>query len=30
MSGGAEANKSGLTWEAWVKTLAVEENFRYS
>ena len=27
MSGGAEANKSGLTWEAWVKTLAVEENF---
>jgi hypothetical protein len=27
MSGGAEANKSGLTWEAWVKTLAEKQGF---
>jgi PD-(D/E)XK nuclease superfamily domain len=27
MSGGSEANKSGLTWEAWVKTLAEKQNF---
>lgn len=27
MSGGAEANKSGLTWEAWVKTLAATQKF---
>ena len=27
MSGGAEANKSGLTWEAWVKTLAETQGF---
>ena len=27
MSGGAEANKSGLTWEAWVKTLAEKQRF---
>jgi len=27
MSGGAEANQSGLTWEAWVKTLADRQGF---
>ena len=27
MSGGAEANRSGLTWEAWVKTLAEKQGF---
>ena len=27
MSGGAEANRSGLTWEAWVKTLAESQDF---
>ena len=27
MSGGAEANRSGLTWEAWVKTLADKQGF---
>ncbi|MEK7802461.1 MAG: PD-(D/E)XK nuclease superfamily protein [Pseudomonadota bacterium] len=27
MSGGAEANKSGLTWEAWVKTVAEKQGF---
>jgi len=28
MSGGAEANKSGLTWEAWIKTLAEKQGFQ--
>lgn len=27
MVGGAEANKSGLTWEAWVKTVAEKQGF---
>ncbi len=27
MSGGSEANKSGLTWEAWVRTLALQQGF---
>ncbi len=27
MSGGAEANKSGLTWEAWVKVTAEKQGF---
>ena len=27
MSGGAEANRSGLTWEAWVRTLAERQGF---
>ncbi len=27
MSGGAEANRSGLTWEAWIKTLAERQDF---
>lgn len=28
MSGGAEANRSGLTWEAWVRTLAERQGFQ--
>lgn len=27
MSGGAEANESGLTWESWVKTVASSQGF---
>ncbi|MFH0920582.1 MAG: PD-(D/E)XK nuclease superfamily protein [Fibrobacterota bacterium] len=27
MSGGAEANQSGLTWEAWVRTFAKRQGF---